>query len=190
MFFRFLSFLGRLFLSPQNGWEDLDVAMTARSSKTRLRTLYRAGFLPLLIVASLSVFVRLFYAGNPGFLGLLQMGIIWFTALFVGYHVAVFVLSLSIKKLLPVGTGVETARLNLLAMFAISMLAAIALLANVVKVHLVIIDVLPVYVVFVLWRSSRFVGVEPKDEGLYTLVSSVATIGVVYMLRVLFDILL
>lgn len=187
-FMRYLSFMLRLALSPQNGWEDLDMDLTCRA--VRVTRLYGYGFLPMTALCALSAFVRLAYAGNTGFLGALQSAIIWFTALFVGFHIAVFVLALSIKRLLPEGNGVETERLSLVAMFSVGMLGVVFLLTSVVKVHLVIIDVLPVYVVYVIWRSARFIGVEPRNEGLYTLLACGCTLAVVYLLVFLFDFLL
>lgn len=177
----------QLLLAPRSGWEDMEGQMAR--GQLNARAVYARAFVPLLVVCAATAMVRAFYAVGPDFWGALQLAIIEFVALFAGFHISNFGLSMSIRSMLPQGAGVESERLTLVCMQVVSMLALLMLLGNVVRVSVMLLQFVPVYLVYIIWRSCPFVGVDRKNEGLYTLVTSALTIGVVYVLQFLLSLL-
>ena len=72
-------------------------------------------------------------------------------------------------------------------MYTLSIIALIGLLVNAVKVRIAILDFLPLYTVFVLWKGCGFLGVDPRKEGLFMLMSTGCVLGSYYGLSFIFN---
>jgi len=191
-----LKFLGniiQLVFSPQKGWEDLeedDYRVDGRRGAIDIRRLYTGSFLPLVAFCALTSFVRMLFDGGPDFLGALQTSIIEFFSLFLSYHLAVYVFSWMMPRLVSDNAMPDQRRDAIMVMYCISVISLIFLLGNVIKVRLALIQFLPFYVIFIIWKGADFVGVSQRSIGLFMLMASASVLGAVYGLSFLFNILI
>lgn len=191
-----LKFLGniiQLIFSPQKGWEDLeedDYRPDGRRGRIDIRRLYTRCFLPLIAICSLTSFVRMLFDGGPDFLGALQTAIIEFFSLFLSYHLAVYVFSWLMPRFFDNGEQPDQRRDAVMVLYSISVISLIFLLGNVIKVRLALIQFLPFYVIFIIWKGADFTGVPQRSIGPFMLMASASVLGAVYGLSFLFTILI
>lgn len=190
--FKFLGNIIQLVFSPQRGWEDLeadDYRGDGRRGAIDIRRLYTRCFLPLVALCALTSFVRMLFDGGPDFLGALQTAIIEFFPLFLSYHLAVYVFSWMMPRLVGEGEQPDQRRDAIMVLYSISVISLIFLLGNVIKVKLALIQFLPFYVIFIIWKGADFVGVPQRNVGQFMLMASASVLGAVYGLSFLFNIL-
>jgi len=183
----------QLIFSPQKGWEDLgqdDYFSNGRRGRIDIRRLYTFSFIPLIAICSLTAFVRMFFDGGPDFLASLQVVIIEFFSLFLSYHLAVYIFSWLMPRILGDDGQSDQRRDAIMVMYCISVIALIFMLGNVIKVKLALIQFLPFYVIFIIWKGADFVGVPQQSIGQFMLMASASVLGAVYGLSFLFNILM
>jgi hypothetical protein len=76
-----------------------------------------------------------------------------------------------------------------MVLYCISVIALIFLLGNIIKVRLALIQFLPFYVIFIIWKGGAFIGVPERSVGPFMLMASASVLGAVYGLSFLFHIL-
>jgi hypothetical protein len=191
---KFLQNIIQLSFSPQKGWEDLDqddYRTDGRKGNIDVRNLYTRNFLPLILFCSLTAFVRIIFDGGPDFLTALQNVIIQFFSLFLSYHVAIYIFSLMMPKLFQdVNEKPDQRRAAIMVLYCISIIAVIFLLGNVIKVKLALIQFLPFYVIFIIWKGADFIGIPSNSIGPFMLMAFGSVLGAVYGLSFLFNILI
>lgn len=188
--FKFLANIIQLIFSPQKGWEDLDnddYRGDGRRGAIDVRRLYTGCFIPLIAFCSLTSFVRILFEGGPDFLGALQTAIIEFFSLFLSYHLAVYVFSWVMPRLVAPGEQPDQRRDAIMVLYCISVVSLIFLLGNVIKVRLALIQFLPFYVVFIVWKGAGFIGVPERSLGVFMIMASASILGAVYGLSFLFN---
>ena len=65
--------------------------------------------------------------------------------------------------------------------YSLTFMALVFLLANVVKVKITLIEFLPFYVIFIIWKGWRYVGVKERNVGLFMIMETAAIVGSVYL---------
>ena len=65
--------------------------------------------------------------------------------------------------------------------YSLTFMALVFMLANVVKVKITLIEFLPFYVVFIIWKGWRYVGVKERNVGLFMIMETAAIVGSVYL---------
>lgn len=178
---RFLRQILQLVLRPANGWEDVSSDLGAEPGV--VSRIYRGDFIPLIGVCSASSLVRVLYGTD--FLGALAQGLVTFVALFLSYYIACWVLASWMPRL--ASNDGDSGRYQVMVMYTLSVIALAGLLVNIVKVRLAILDFLPLYTIFVLWKGCRFAGVGPEKEGLFMLLSTACILGSYYILSFIFN---
>ena len=187
---KFLANIIQLIFSPQKGWEDLDnddYRDDGRRGAIDVRRLYTGCFIPLIAFCSLTSFVRILFDGGPDFLGALQTAIIEFFSLFLSYHLAVYVFSWVMPRLVSPSEQPDQRRDAIMVLYCISVISLIFLLGNVIKVRLALIQFLPFYVVFIVWKGAGFIGVPERSLGVFMIMASASILGAVYGLSFLFN---
>lgn len=190
---KYLANIIQLIFSPQKGWEDLedsDFRSDGRPGAIDIRKLYTGCFLPLIAVCSLTAFVQLLYIPEPTFTKGLVKTIIEFASLFLSYHLAVYIFSWWMPRLVRHESNPDMRRHAIMVMYCISVVAIIFLIKNVIKVDLALIDFLPFYVMFIIWKGAEFVGIPERNIGGFMFMATAAILGTVYGLSFLFNILL
>ena len=190
---KFLGNIIQLIISPASGWEDIaadDRRTDGRRGLTDIRKVYLGSFLPLIAVCAATYFLRMLYTGGPDFLQALQQTIIQFFSLFLSYHIAIYVFSLALPRLMSIDEQPDPRRSALLKMHCISVIALVFLLGNLIKVNVALIQFLPIYVIFIIWKGATYMGVPDRNLGLYMIMASATILGAVYGLSFLFNVLL
>lgn len=189
-----LKFFGniiQLIFSPQSGWEDLerdDFRADGSRGDIDIRRLYLQCFLPMILFCSATSFVRMLYGVD--FLGALQIAIIDFFSLFLSYHMAVYLFSWLMPRIMGDERRPDQRRDAIMIMYCISVIALIFLLGNIIKVRLALIQLLPFYVVFIIWKGADYVGVPARSLGAFMFLASASILGAVYGLSFLFHVLI
>lgn len=129
----------------------------------------------------------MFYEGGPGFLGALQMAIITFVSLFLSTQFARYVFQTYMPRLLSEATVEKRGRWMSMIMYCVTFLGIITLVSNVVKVRIALIEFLPLYVVFILWKGWRYAGVEERNIGLFMIMATASILGSAYLVSFLLN---
>lgn len=166
-FGRFMKNIAQLVLSPRHGWED--IALDDEDGEEPVAP----AFYVLMAVVSLTWVARGFYSPETGWLRIAELVVVTYGILFVSYFVGTFVMSVSLESLVTRGE-VNERRTRIFVMFGVSLLALIMLLTNLLPAPTPVLWFMPVYVVVVLWKGSRYLGVSDKRAGVFTLMSFIA----------------
>lgn len=191
---KYLANIIQLIFSPQKGWEDLeddDYRPDGKPGAIDIRRLYTHCFLPMIALISLTSFVQLVYMSDSTFTKGLIKVIFEFSSLFLSYHLAIYIFSWWMPKLVSKDAEPDMRRDAIMVMYCISVLAIIFLIQNVVKFNdFGLIKLLPLYVIFIIWKGSEFIGVPQRNIGGFMFMATAAILGSVYGLYFLFSILL
>lgn len=178
---QYLKYLIQLILSPAEGWEDI------AAEHPEPGRLQRAGFLPLLGVCVLTVFVPLFTGHGVGFVAALADAIIQGGVYFVSLFTARLILELYMPR---IGSKVTRRRTEALVVCAMGLMVIVQAVTNVLPWTLLFMRFMPLYVVLVLYKSAPFMEV-PEDHRLnYLLMASLACVAVPLVLYYLLILLI
>ena len=186
----YLKNLIQLIFSPAKGWEDVQADMERDFDELRTADIttapdYYACFLPIIGICASSAFVRMLYDGGPDFLGALQRALITFVSLFLGSLVSRYGFQFYMPKLVSRGKPVLRGRLMAMTMYSLTFLGMITLVANIVKVRIALIEFLPFYVIFIIWKGWKYVGVDERHEGIFMIIATAFILGSPYLISFL-----
>lgn len=182
---RFIKNLFQLIISPEHGWEDIDEELeTGVISPARE---YTHAFLPLIALCSATSFARMLFMNSPGFLGCVQNMIVCFVSLFLAYHIGVYAYTSTLDRLRTPDTDASPDRERLAVMHCVAIIGFIAVLGNVIRVSLALVEFLPIYVIFILWKSCKFLQIDQNQVGFYMLMATFSILGPAYVLTFLFE---
>ena len=178
----YLKYICQLVLSPSRGWEDIS------HDGTDPEELLRRGYYPMLGVASVAQFLQLFYNRALSLTVILERAL----ATFVAYFVALFLSRMVLDAMLPkVTDGAlsdrRTATLNILCLGVMLM---IQLLTNCLPPDLTFLKFLPVYVLLIFYKASRYMAVREDSEMTYMLVGILSVVAVPVAVKWLLDLVL
>lgn len=179
-FFYYIRDMIQLILSPVKGWED--ISFDGYDS----RDLLVKGFIPLIAVTSLSVFMKLIYVADASAVVLLQQAIICFLKYFASYFLANFVFTLYLP--LYVDGDFSLKKCCTFIIYGLSLLAFVNLLQNCVPVDLAVLYIMPIYALYILWRGIRYLSVSFNGVGYFLIMTICAVIFPPYLLQYLFNI--
>ena len=151
---------------------------------------YFGCFIPLIALVAPPSSGKMFYEASPPFLEPLQPSFFEFFPLFPSYPLAVSAFSWAVPRLVPQEEKADNRRCAIMILYCISVIALIFMLGNLIKVSLALIQFLPLYVLFILWKGAGYVGVTEKNIGLFMIMASMAVLGSVYGLSFIFNILM
>lgn len=175
---QYLKNLLQLVLSPFRGWEDVSASLASPDS------LLRDGYYPLLGVAALSEFVRLFYHGHGGFLTVLELAIALFGSFFVAFFLAKVILTHYLTPFIegdPNPTKIAT-----FSIYGLGLLLFIEIIENILPTHLTLVKFLPLFVALILYNGSAYLSVK---EGTELRFLAVVVLGVVVVPLAIFYLL-
>ena len=148
MFFRYLLNMLQLLLSPRRGWEDIAVCDTDPAK------LLRRGFVPLILVTSLTCLPELWYHSGASVVGVVESMIGCFVKFLVSYYVAGFCFSLYV----PACTGGELSpdKNHTFILYSLGLLCVFNILTNLLPMVPDMLYLLPIYVLFIMWRAISY----------------------------------
>lgn len=153
---QYLQNIIQLILSPTKGWEDISAAVEDPD------TVAAKGYYPLLGIAALTEFFRLFYDRNLGFVSAVMLAVALFGTFFISYYVCRLVLESLLKNIV---TGEPNAsRVSLFILYTLSLSLIIEMIENCVPTSLTPIKFLPLFVALIIYRASAYMAVKPDYE--------------------------
>lgn len=167
---QYLKNLFQLILSPAKGWEDVSASVSSPES------LVKDGFYPLLGIASLTEFVRLFYYGNGGFVTVLELAIALAGSYFISYYISRMLLEHYLKS--HVGGDINPTKINIFSLYALGMLLIIEIIENVLPTDLTLVKFLPLFVALILYKGAAYMSVKQNHELRFLLISALSLIAV------------
>jgi hypothetical protein len=175
----FLRHILQLIISPARGWED--VSHSGQPSAELCRT----GFYPLLATAAVSCLIRLFYDGDQAtVISVMQDAIITFTAYFATFFIAQFAMTSCMSRLTDKNPTEQ--KISTFAIYNLSIMVLICIVANLLPIELEILKFLPAYVGFVIWKGVRYLDVNPDKVGQFMFLTVFTIIAPPFLLRFLF----
>lgn len=182
LFFRYLLGMVQLILSPRRGWEDIAID-NYQSSK-----LLTAGYMPLIIITSLTCLPEYFYSSDVTVVGVIEDMIACFVKFLVSYYIA----SLFFSLYIPSCTGGELSmnKNNTFILYTLGLLALLDMLMNLLPMVPDMLYLLPVYVFFVMWRGLNYM--EVKFDGVlpFMMLNFFAVIVPLFLLTYIFNLVI
>jgi hypothetical protein len=182
MFLLYLKDMLQLILSPAKGWEDISFDGADERGITRF------GLCPFLLLTALTVPVQMLYHADLGWLTMLQQGIITFIKFLVTYYIGVFILSMYLPGL--TSGEVTEKRVHTFCAYIVGIIAVIDILQNCIPTDIAVLYLLPVYVVFIIWRGVSYMTVEAAHDIRFVVMSSLSLILPAYLIQLLFNLVL
>lgn len=192
----FLRNLFQLVVAPARGWEDLEAerdGMTERAEEELASFNYLHCFLPTIAVCSLSWFIRLIYGYSGGLLGCVQGSVVMFVSLFLGAQVSMWLMGFAMPRLmeedprLPSDAKWNRGRMMDMICYSITFIGLVLMLTNVIKVRIALLEFLPFYVVFIIWKGWHYVGIREQNIGLFMISACLSVLGSVYIISFLLN---
>lgn len=167
---QYLKNLVQLVLSPAKGWEDVSASIPDPEK------LMKDAYIPLLITAALSEFVRLFYHNSGGFMTVLELAIALFGSFFISYFISRVVLLRYIDELV-VGE-VNEVKVNTFVLYGLGLLVVIEIIENLLPTSLTLVKFLPLFVALILYRATAYLDVKSGMELKFLCLGGLAVIVV------------
>lgn len=166
--FLYLKYIIQLFLSPDNGWDDL------RDSAPAPKHLLKAGFYPLIVLCAITELLPWFYRHDVSMMD----GIIGVIASFAAYFTGLYASKLIFDIYLPrvAAHQPDADRVDLLSLCGIGMMILIRIIDNILPWDLVLLQFLPIYVVLVLYKGAKYLDVPASAYFRFTALASVALV--------------
>lgn len=180
---RLLGSLLELVLSPTKGWED--VALDDRQHPGRILS---PQYYILIAVVSLSWIVQGCYHGY-GWITVCELVVMTFATFFAGYFLGTFVMSVSLESLVEHGEPDESATRRFVIL-GLSLLAIILLISNLLPTTTPLLWFLPVYILVILWKGARYLRVNPRKGGAFTIMAFISVLLPVAVLGWLFKLII
>jgi len=182
MFFRYLLNMLQLLLSPRRGWEDIAVCDSPDTD------ILRRGFIPLLIITSLTYLPGLWYHAGATLVGTIESMIACFVRFLVSYYIASFCFSLYVPSCTDGQLSVS--KNHTLILYSLGLLCVFSILINLLPMVPDMLYLLPVYVLFVMWRAITYMEVVFTGVMRFMLLSLVAVVLPPFLLQYLFNLVI
>lgn len=164
---QFFKYLIQLILSPSEGWADIS------DEKPNPGKLLHKGFLPLLAICFISVFVPYFTGLNPNLVELIidafsQAGI---------YFISIFIARLILVLYLPrLDSQVSGDNIYTLVVCAAGLMVTVQIVTNLLPWNILFFKFMPLYVMLVLYKSTAYMQVPENNHINYLILTSAACV--------------
>lgn len=172
----------QLVLAPVKGWEDI----SADGLNDNL--LLKQGLLPLLVLTAISSFISLIFEADVSIVGVLQQAIITFMKYFATYYLACLVFTLYLPRCISVEFSLK--KCHTFIIYGITLLSLVNIVENCIPVELAVLFIMPIYVLYILWRGLRYMCVSFEGVGTFIFITILSILLPPYMLQYLFEIVL
>lgn len=172
----------QLVLAPVKGWEDVS------ADGFESADLLKRGLIPLMGIAALTVFLRLIYVTDASVIDTIQISIVTFLKFFATYYLAAFVFTLYLPTCID--GAVSLNKCQTFIVYGVTLLVVVDIIANCIPVELAILFLMPIYVLYILWRGIRYMNISFNGVGTFILMIVFSILLPPYMLQYLFDLVL
>lgn len=177
----------QLILSPHNGWEDIENATLADSSRLNPSRLAAEGFYPLIAIAAASVYSQALFKHHVIFLTLFMRMIITFVVYFISYFFSSFVFSVAVEPMIQ--GEYDEQRCQIFTLFTLGMLALITIIINCLPITPLVLFFLPCYVALVQWKGCEYMRVRPDRIGHFMTLAILGVLLPPYILYFVFSLI-
>ena len=153
---QYLKNILQLILSPTKGWEDISAAVENPD------TVAAKGYYPLLAVAALSTFARLFYDHHLSVVTVVMLAVALFGTYFISFYVGRIALESLLKNVVTGEPNVT--KITLFILYTLGLSVIIEIIENCVSTSLTPIKFLPLFVALIIYRGSAYMAVKPDNE--------------------------
>lgn len=172
----------QLVLAPVKGWEDVE------ADNFSGRDLLVKGFIPFIVLTSLTVLLRLAYHPDIHIAGALQQMVVCFIKYFVSYYLTVFLFTLYLPTCIE--GEISMKKCHTFIVYGVGLLAAVNIIQNCIPVELALSFLMPIYVLYIMWRGLRYMHISFNGIGTFILLVIFALIAPPYALQYLFNFIL
>ena len=166
-------------LSPRAGWNEVN------ESALSTQRLLSSAFLPLLAVLAVTSFVPMLYNSTLTLSATLMTSIIKFTAYYLTYYLAVFLLGGTFPDLVK-GT-VATDRMNDFVMYNLIYLVLLEIIKNLLPVEFAPIFFMMFYMPYIAYKGTEYLGVKENMVGKFTIMASLIMLLMPQVIIVIFS---
>lgn len=178
----YLRDLLQLVIAPRKGWEDIS------ADGFEVKTLFTKGFIPLISITALTVLVKWFYIADISVVALIQQTIVCFLKFFATYFIAGFLFTIYLPGC--VDGEFSLTKCNIFILFGLGLIAIIDLIINVLPMDVAVAYIMPVYVMFIMWRGLRYMNIDFEGVGTFILLIIFALIIPPFALQYLFNLVI
>ncbi len=178
----FFKNLFQLILHPAHGWEDI------AAENVSARGPAFGGLFPLIILASLSVFMAPVYHSEVSTVRLVIDAIATFTMFFPSYFIGTFVLVMFLGPSL--NEPLDENRCRTFALYTIGLLALISLILNCLPFLETFGMFMPVYVAIIQWKGALYLNVKPERTGHFMLLAVLGVLMPPYLIYFIFSMIM
>lgn len=183
LFPTFFKELLQVVIAPRQGWHDTEKAAVP------VRMLLTQGYIPFVAIVALSAFLPLVYRSSSTAAGCLLDAISIFIRYFIGYVAATFILGFALKRVIGDGYMASAEKIDRLVLYTLATLALLSFVSNICPVDLALLQMLPLYVVYVIWEASWHM-IVPADRRLQFLCATVIScVTPLFLVHVFFALL-
>ncbi len=172
----------QLILAPAKGWEDVSADGLDDTA------LLKKGLIPFLVLTALSSFVGMFSDVDVLFISILQQSIITFIKYFATYYLACLVFTLYLPSCISGEFSLK--KCHTYITYGITLLAVVNIIENCIPVELAVVYIMPIYVLYILWRGLRYMSVSFDGVGTFLLITILSILLPPYALQYLFNFVL
>ena len=158
----------QLIIGPKRGWEDISSAVRTHE------VIFKSGFVPWIIIAGCANFIKLFYDVDITFVRALQDAIVTSGGLFISNIVCRLFLEIGISK--NIDNKANTEKLAIITDYMIGLVGMYNLIRCIVPAEITPLYFMPLISIFVIYNSTKFLGVKEDMVLSYTFLASVGTI--------------
>ncbi|MDE6266952.1 MAG: hypothetical protein K2M07_06360 [Muribaculaceae bacterium] len=180
----FIGHIAQLIINPRRGWEDI-----AADSPLPRRMLL-SGLIPFILITALTSFVRVCYFTDYTMVDALQNAIITAVTYFATYFIASFIISMQIPLMETPeksNEGAEqTDRVEIFSASIVGILLLITLISNLIPLDLSLLQYLPIYSVYVIWKGAEYLQIDRSKTGRFMIVAVLSILVPVYILGYFF----
>ena len=183
-FLIYLRNLAQLILSPSNAWRDI------QRDESSFDEVVSRGLYPLMAVMLLSVFIRPIYGFEDfDLVHLLQIALVEFVALFVALYAGKNIM----EHFLPIYncTGQnDPVAVGNVAVYGTGLLTLIQLAENLIPIELTVLQLLPALAAICIWKSDKYLDVDPRGEIKFMLIANCSLILPVLLINLLLSLII
>lgn len=175
-----MNFAKNLFLllvSPSNGWNEI------KKFKVPKDIMLAKVFYPIIAVVAISSFAKYFYDPGHALAYYIQNSVICIVKYFFGYLTANYLLC-SLYPNLSDDT-INSNRLNTFIIYIYSLLAIIGVLNNILN-NFVFFEILPLYIIFIVWQGISYLKIETSVPK-FVIIASLAILVPPVLIRVILN---
>lgn len=166
----FLKYLIQLILSPSNGWDDL------AKHDPDPEVMLREGLFPLMALSAATEFLDIPYGTDAGLLQVISSAVTDLGAYFLTVFLARLIFDISLDKLC--NRPPEQRRVHTFINATVGLMVLFRIVDNCLPWNLMLLKFLPLYVVLVISKATRYVGIRRRDDMEFLGIASGVTVAV------------